>query len=110
MATYGKFPIIFPSPLLTHIHSYTIREPLDGEWGAPRDDGNWTGIVGTLQHHQADFCLGLTPNYARSRVVDFSRVYIGDPLVIISAKPRPLPNYLSLTRPFTGNRKLTCNS
>ncbi|XP_063600694.1 probable glutamate receptor [Penaeus indicus] len=80
--------------------TYSIREPLDGQWGVPKENGNWTGIVGTLQHEMADFSLDLTPTDDRAQVIEFSRVYITEPMIIVSAKPRPLPNYLSLVRPF----------
>lgn len=89
--------------------SFSIREPLDGQWGVPKENGNWTGIVGTLQHEMADFSLGLTPTYDRAQVIEFSRVYITEPMIIVSAKPQPLPNYLSLIRPFPGNSNLWTN-
>ncbi|KAG7165816.1 Glutamate receptor-like 69 [Homarus americanus] len=82
--------------------TYELREPLDKKWGTRADDGNWTGIVGTLQHQQADFSLDLTLTESRSRVMDYSRVYYQDPIVIVSPKPTPLPRHLALTRPFEG--------
>ncbi|XP_042222688.1 glutamate receptor ionotropic, delta-2-like, partial [Homarus americanus] len=81
---------------------YELREPIDEKWGTPVGDGNWTGIVGTLQHQQADFSLDLTLTESRSRVMDYSRVYYQDPIVIVSPKPTPLPRHLALTRPFEG--------
>ncbi|KAG7162300.1 Glutamate receptor-like 22, partial [Homarus americanus] len=81
---------------------YELREPLDREWGSAVGDGNWTGIVGTLQHQQADFSLDLTLTESRSRVMDYSRVYYQDPMIIVSPKPTPLPRHLALTRPFEG--------
>ncbi|XP_063600695.1 glutamate receptor 1-like [Penaeus indicus] len=82
-------------------YTYTLQEPSDGQWGMPLANGSWTGIIRTLQRQEADFSLALTSTFARSRVVDFSRVYMGEPLIIISAKARPLPNYLSLISPFS---------
>ncbi|XP_042242547.1 probable glutamate receptor isoform X1 [Homarus americanus] len=82
--------------------TYEIREPWDRNWGTPAGGGNWTGIVGTLQHEQADFSLDLTVTASRSLVVDYSRVYSNDPIVIITLKPAPLPRNLALTRPFEG--------
>ncbi|KAG7162303.1 Glutamate receptor ionotropic, kainate 4-like 4, partial [Homarus americanus] len=80
--------------------SYVLREPLDEKWGTPAADGNWTGIVGTLQHQQADFSLDLTLTESRSRVMDHSRIYNYDPYIILSLKPSSLPRHLALTRPF----------
>lgn len=88
--------------MLLNICSYTLQEPPDGQWGTPSANGSWTGIVRTLQRQEADFSLGLTPTFARSRVVEFARVYMSEPLIIASAKARPLPNYLSLISPFSG--------
>ncbi|XP_071546567.1 uncharacterized protein [Panulirus ornatus] len=89
---------IVPKLNFTHF----IREPLDGQWGVPGDGGNWTGIVGELQHHQGDLALDLTVTSQRATVVDFTRIYIDEPVAILSSKPRPLPEYLSLIRPFEG--------
>ncbi|XP_071524513.1 glutamate receptor-like [Panulirus ornatus] len=80
--------------------TYEIREPWDGTWGVPLAGGNWSGIVGTLQHEQADFSLNLTPSPARMEVITHSRIYTHDPLVIVSLKPGPLPRHLALKRPF----------
>lgn len=64
--------------------------------------GNWTGTVGTLQHDKADFSMDLTLTPQRSAVVDFCRAYIGEEMAILSLKPRALPEYLALVRPFDG--------
>ncbi|XP_071546586.1 glutamate receptor ionotropic, delta-2-like [Panulirus ornatus] len=82
--------------------TYEVREPLDGKWGLPGKGKNWTGIIGTLQHQQADFTLDITLTPQRAEVVEFSRVYIDESIVILSSKPRPLPEYLSLIRPLAG--------
>ncbi|KAG7162652.1 glutamate receptor-like [Homarus americanus] len=81
--------------------TYMFREPLDGTWGVPTTGGNWTGIVGDLQHQLVDFSLDLTPTAARMEIISFTRIYTDDPLVILSLKPGPLPRYLALLRPFT---------
>ncbi|XP_064120260.1 glutamate receptor U1-like [Macrobrachium nipponense] len=80
---------------------YITRESSDGEWGLDQD-GNWTGIVGDLQHNRADFSLLLGLVYSRAQVMDFSSIYINDRWVIISLKLQPLTQYLSLVKPFTG--------
>ncbi|MPC91379.1 Glutamate receptor ionotropic, delta-1 [Portunus trituberculatus] len=85
------------------ITSYVVREPEDGLWGLRTPTGNWTGTVGTLQHEKADFSMDLTLTPQRTAVLDFCRVYIGEEMAILSLKPRPLPEYLSLFRPFEGD-------
>ncbi|XP_071524534.1 probable glutamate receptor [Panulirus ornatus] len=81
--------------------TYEMREPWDGTWGVPLAGGNWSGIVGTLQHEEADFSLNLTPSPARMEVITHSIIYNRDPLQIVSLKPGPLPRHLALIRPFT---------
>lgn len=98
-----RYTALHKSCCLRITNSYVIREQADGQWGIPLNDRDWTGVVGTLQHEQADFALDLTHTHARSPILDFSRIYIEDPIVIVTAKPRPLPNYLSLISPFSGN-------
>ncbi|XP_063868265.1 glutamate receptor ionotropic, NMDA 1-like [Scylla paramamosain] len=82
--------------------TYDVREPEDEQWGLEISGGNWTGIVGTLQHEKADFSMDLTLTPQRAAVVEFCRVYIDEDTVILSTKPRPLPEYLSLINPFGG--------
>ncbi|XP_050690654.1 glutamate receptor ionotropic, kainate 3-like [Eriocheir sinensis] len=80
--------------------TYEMRVPWDDQWGVSQDNGNWTGTVGTLQHHQADFSMLLSWMPSRMAVVDYSRVYISEPLVIVTRKPGPLPQIFALVRPF----------
>ncbi|MPC87881.1 Glutamate receptor ionotropic, delta-2 [Portunus trituberculatus] len=87
--------------------TYEVREPADNQWGVPGSGGNWTGIVGTLQHELADFSMDLTRTPGRSEVVEYSRIYIDESIVILSSKPKPLPEYLSLIRPLEGEFTLT---
>ncbi|XP_071532991.1 glutamate receptor-like [Panulirus ornatus] len=87
--------------------TYEMREPWDKTWGVPLTGGNWSGIVGTLQHHQADFSLNLTPSAPRMKVISHSCIYTYDPLLILSLRPRPLPRHLALTRPFLGEVWIT---
>ncbi|XP_064113638.1 uncharacterized protein LOC135220338 [Macrobrachium nipponense] len=84
--------------------TYLLREPWDDEWGLLGPGGNFSGIVGTLQYEKADFSFMLTATPGRSRVMDYSRVYAGDPFVIVSLKPQALPRYLAIVRPFTSKR------
>ena len=39
--------------------SYTVSVPPDGEWGALRDDGTWSGMVGQLKSEVLDLGLHL---------------------------------------------------
>ncbi|XP_045129122.1 uncharacterized protein LOC123514931 [Portunus trituberculatus] len=80
--------------------TYEMRVPWDNQWGVSQEDGNWTGTVGTLQHHGADFSMLLSWLPSRMAVVDYSRVYISEPLVIVTSKPGPLPQIFALVRPF----------
>ncbi|KAK3892443.1 hypothetical protein Pcinc_003676 [Petrolisthes cinctipes] len=80
--------------------TYKIREPMDGEWGVELERGNWTGIVRQLQREEADICLDLTVTPRRYTVIQFTGAYIDQSAVLLSSKPRPFPEYLSLIRPF----------
>ncbi|KAG7166092.1 Glutamate receptor-like 54, partial [Homarus americanus] len=82
--------------------TYEMRVPWDNQWGTSTESGNWTGVVGTLQHHKADFSMVLSWMRGRYQVVDYTRIYASEPIVMIMSKPRPLPQYLALVRPFTG--------
>ncbi|XP_063870826.1 uncharacterized protein LOC135106004 isoform X2 [Scylla paramamosain] len=82
--------------------TYILREPTDKLWGAAAGGGNWTGVVGTLQHEMADLSMDLTLTPGRAEVVEFSMAYIDESLVILSSKPKPLPEYLSVVRPLEG--------
>ncbi|KAK3879215.1 hypothetical protein Pcinc_016209 [Petrolisthes cinctipes] len=82
--------------------TYEMRVPWDNQWGTSAESGNWTGIVGTLQHHKADFSMMLSWLYNRLPVVDYSRIYTSEPLVMVTSKPLPLTKALALVRPFSG--------
>ncbi|XP_063869656.1 glutamate receptor-like [Scylla paramamosain] len=82
--------------------TYELRHASDGKFGTPAEGGNWTGVVGTLQHEMADFSMDLTVTPQRAEVVEYSRAYIDESLVILSSKPKPLPEYLSVVRPLEG--------
>lgn len=79
-----------------------MRVPEDGQWGVQQEGGSWTGTVGTLQRRRADFSMLLNWSSLRLTVIDFSRIYASEPLVIVSTQPRPRPHYLALVAPFTG--------
>ncbi|MPC83493.1 hypothetical protein E2C01_078205 [Portunus trituberculatus] len=79
-----------------------MRVPWDDQWGTSTPSGNWTGVVGTLQYHKADFSLLLSWIRGRYQVVEYSRIYVNEPIVMIMLKPGPLPQYLALIRPLAG--------
>ncbi|XP_071535582.1 probable glutamate receptor [Panulirus ornatus] len=85
----------------THANfTYEMREPLDGQWGVDLPDGNWTGIVGMLQHQQADLGLNLDLTPTRIHILDYTIVYKQERIAIFSMKPRFLPQHLAIIRPF----------
>ena len=88
--------------ILSLLVRYELQQPTDKKWGTPAGGGNWTGIVGTLQHELADFSMDLTVTSGRAKVVEFTTVFIDEPIVILSSKPKPLPEYLSVVRPLEG--------
>ena len=78
-----------------------MRPPVDEQWGTKEDD-RWTGMVGTLEAEEADISMMLFWSFSRKQVIDFTRIYTNEPFVMITRKPRPLPQHLALVRPFTG--------
>ncbi|KAK4293413.1 hypothetical protein Pmani_033891 [Petrolisthes manimaculis] len=80
--------------------TYVVHEPMDGQWGS-EVDGQWNGMVKTLLQEDADVCLDLTVAPKRASVIQFAGAYIDESVVFLTNKPRPLPEYLSLVRPFT---------
>ncbi|XP_068216334.1 glutamate receptor ionotropic, kainate 3-like [Palaemon carinicauda] len=81
--------------------TYEMREPSDGQWGVSTPSGNWTGMVGTMQHHKADFALSVTYSWSRSHVIDYTRIMLKEPFGLVMSKPKPRPPYLALVNPFT---------
>ncbi|KAK3858319.1 hypothetical protein Pcinc_035489 [Petrolisthes cinctipes] len=82
--------------------TYVMHESYDGNWGSEGVDGNWTGLVGELQHNIADFSTTITPTAPRLKVMRHVRIYASDPFVLLSTTPQNLPQYLALITPFTG--------
>ncbi|XP_068240190.1 glutamate receptor ionotropic, kainate 2-like [Palaemon carinicauda] len=82
--------------------TYVMRMPMDDEWGT-YDNGKWTGMVYTLQQNLADISMMLFWAYERKQVIDFTRVYVDEPFVMVSRKPKPAPQHLALIRPFQGD-------
>ncbi|XP_037791279.1 uncharacterized protein LOC119586601 [Penaeus monodon] len=84
--------------------TYEMRTPWDNQWGTSTPSGNWTGIVGTLQYHKGDFSMMLSWMEPRLPVVDYSRIYASEPLVMVTSKPKPLSQAFALVRPFAANQ------
>ncbi|XP_068238799.1 glutamate receptor ionotropic, kainate 3-like [Palaemon carinicauda] len=82
--------------------TFQIRVPWDEQWGTSTESGNWTGMIGTLQHHKADFAMSVSYLTGRMKVVDYSRIYVSEPIVMVMAKSRPRPPYMALIQPLQG--------
>lgn len=81
---------------------YEMRTPWDRTWGVFEDNGNWTGTVGTLQYDKADFSMILSWLSERFPYVEYTRVYVSEPLITVTLKAKALPQFLALARPFSG--------
>ncbi|XP_063855481.1 uncharacterized protein LOC135097467 isoform X4 [Scylla paramamosain] len=86
----------------TYNFSYQVFEPADGKWGYEVSPGNFTGVLGEVQHRLADFSLDLSIVAEREVVIDFSIGYLLEPLTFVTSKPRPLPQWQAVVRPFGG--------
>lgn len=50
-----------------------VVTPIDGKFGNKEDSGNWTGMVGMLQHKQADVAISsFSYTFTRKLAMDFS--------------------------------------
>ncbi|KAA0200509.1 Ionotropic receptor 129, partial [Hyalella azteca] len=81
--------------------TYAIYEPVDCQWGYQQANGSWTGVIGTVGRYEADFSLNVLITGQREEVVDFTVGYHREPLTFAMGKPKPLPQWLSLVRPYT---------
>ncbi|KAK3896246.1 hypothetical protein Pcinc_000069 [Petrolisthes cinctipes] len=88
-----------PRHQLCHLQMY---EPKDGLWGFESSPGNYTGVVGEVQHRLYDFSVSLTITYDRGQEIDFTIDYYPLPLCFVTSKPKQLPQYLAVIRPFRG--------
>lgn len=100
MWSEGKDIVLFYYKLHCIFSRYEVREPKDGKWGVEGEGGIWTGIVMHLQREEADICLDLTVTPQRYHVIQYTGAYVYQAIVILTSKPRPVPDYLSLIRPF----------
>lgn len=53
--TGGTFGEIFIELSHQLNFSFTVTNPPDGEWGAKKADGTWSGMVGQLEMREVDF-------------------------------------------------------
>ena len=62
----------------------------------------WTGVIGELAADDgiADLSATLTILYSRIGVIRFSRSYAIDKFVFVTDLAHPLPQWLSIFRPF----------
>ncbi|XP_068220949.1 uncharacterized protein [Palaemon carinicauda] len=79
---------------------YEVQLPSDRLPGYNRGNKGWTGKIGDIQDNLADICLPTAPSAERLKIIDFTKSFDGDGLVIVSLKPEVLPQYLIITRPF----------
>ena len=58
--------------------------PSDGQWGAKKPDGTWTGLVGILESKTGDVTFnGLTIMEERAKVMDFTFPIYSDKITLI---------------------------
>ena len=50
----GMFAEVFKELSVFLNFSYTVTTPPDGAWGAMKDDGTWSGMVGQLETKTVD--------------------------------------------------------
>ncbi|GIY39944.1 lig_chan-Glu_bd domain-containing protein [Caerostris darwini] len=73
----------------------------DKESGRMLDDGNWTGTIGKIQRDEAEIALNfISISEPRSRIVDFSTVYMTDDISFAIKKPGTFPTSMAMVYPF----------
>ena len=66
-----------------------------------KEDGSWGGIIGELtKDDEADFTVVVTMLYNRIKVIRFTRIYAIDTFVFVTNLAQPIPQWLSIFRPF----------
>ncbi|XP_068228758.1 glutamate receptor ionotropic, delta-1-like [Palaemon carinicauda] len=67
--------------LLAKTMNFTMKlvEPEDGQWGSINPDASWTGLIGKVHRHEADFTTGPHDiTEIRSKYIDFTIPLIFD--------------------------------
>jgi len=82
--------------------TYSIHPPEDGEWGAVKEDGSLSGLVGQVSKGEVDFIMsGVMATGDRMNVADSPVFFDYDHMVFVSPPPSPQPKIDALIRPFT---------
>nr|XP_053634279.1 uncharacterized protein LOC128689814 [Cherax quadricarinatus] len=82
--------------------SMETREAPERSWGS-EVDGKFNGMLGMLQREEADFGGPIGSAAKRMKVMEEASAYEVDMLCLVSLNPSPLPQYLSIIRPFTAS-------
>ncbi|ESP03956.1 hypothetical protein LOTGIDRAFT_110568, partial [Lottia gigantea] len=88
---------------------YTIREPGDGQWGAPSPDGTWNGLVRQTKDGNFDMSIGpISLTSEREEVIDFTTPIMEDGAGIILRKFEDIYGKIFRSfKPFTTNVWIT---
>ncbi|XP_069943810.1 ionotropic receptor 21a-like [Cherax quadricarinatus] len=81
--------------------SMETREAPERSWGS-EVDGKFNGMLGLLQREEADFVGPIGSAVDRMKVMIGASAYEVELVCLVSLSPSPLPQHLSIIRPFTG--------
>ncbi|KAG8178197.1 hypothetical protein JTE90_025962 [Oedothorax gibbosus] len=82
--------------------SYKLMLPVDGQFGIPQPNGNWTGIIGMIQRDEADLSVAhLAMTEHRMQTIDFSESYWMEDVTFMTELPPLLPKTYFYAYPFT---------
>ncbi|CAC5424224.1 GRID2 [Mytilus coruscus] len=83
--------------------SYKVVYPPDGQYGGPKEDGTWTGMVGMIMRGEIDIAAApFTITSIRESVIDFTVPIMEDGVGILTKKITEEPYKLFKTlKPFT---------
>ncbi|KAK8382277.1 hypothetical protein O3P69_015305 [Scylla paramamosain] len=83
--------------------SYEVqKETQDQNWGA-LENGRWTGMLGDLVYNNKHLVINLfLVNYERWRDFDTTYPYHAEGFGFLAPLPPPVPQWKSITYPFTG--------
>ncbi|XP_066937320.1 uncharacterized protein [Macrobrachium rosenbergii] len=82
--------------------TYRIRQPPDGQWGSLNPNGTWTGLIGQVHRHEADFAVGPHDvTEVRSTAIDFTVNLVFDARKFIVAQNRAEVNPWGFVFPLT---------
>ena len=78
-----------------------VTKPPDGQWGAKKSDGTWTGMVRELQDQRTDIAItAFAVSRARATVVDFSETITESYSALFIKNPAGTFNYLAFAEPL----------